>query len=158
MAHFAQIGLNNVVKNIVVVDESFFEDGEGNRSEENAIQRLINNTGHLTWVQTSYNTRNGVYLNQDLEPSTAKQPLRKNYAVIGGTYDPDRDAFIPPKPFDSWILNEDTCDWDPPTPYPTDGGQYDWDEATQTWILWKTAEEYAEFILTEPPDEDDPAG
>lgn len=156
MAHFAQIGLNNVVKNIVVVDESFFEDGEGNRSEENAIQRLINNTGHLTWVQTSYNTRQGVYLNQDLEPSTAKQPLRKNYAVIGGTYDPNRDAFIPLKPFESWVLNEDTCDWDPPTPYPDNGSYYDWDETTQSWVLWKTAEEYAEFILTEPPDEDEP--
>lgn len=155
MAHFAQIGLNNVVKNIVVVDESFFEDGEGNRSEENAIQKLINNTGHLTWVQTSYNTRQGVHVDLAHNP-TGGLPLRKNFAVIGGTYDPNRDAFIPPKPFESWVLNEDTCDWDPPTPYPDNGNYYDWDEATQSWVLWKTAEEYALFISTKPPITNEP--
>jgi len=156
MAHFAQIGLNNIVKNIVVVDESFFKDENGISSEENAIQKLIKNTGHLTWVQTSYNTRNGIYVDQKLEESLEKQPLRKNFAVIGGTYDPNRDAFIPPKPFESWVLNEDTCDWDPPTPYPDNGNYYDWDEATQSWVLWKTPEEYALFISTEPPIIDEP--
>lgn len=156
MAHFAQIGLNNIVKNIVVVDESFFKDENGISSEENAIQKLIKNTGHLTWVQTSYNTRNGIYVDQKLDESLEKQPLRKNFAVIGGTYDPNRDAFISPKPFESWILNEDTCDWDPPISYPDDGNYYDWDEATQSWVLWKTAQEYALFISTEPPMVDEP--
>ena len=80
-----------------------------------------------TWVQTSYNTRGGVHTN-------GGTPLRKNYAGIGYTYDPARDAFIPPKPFDSWILNEDTCLWDAPTPYPTDGGMYYWDEGTLAWV------------------------
>lgn len=88
MAHFAQIGLNNVVKNVVVVEESFFEDESGNRSEENAIQKLVKSTGHLTWIQTSYNTRQGLYVDLSHNESTAKQPLRKNFAVIGGTYDP----------------------------------------------------------------------
>lgn len=135
MAHFAQIGLNNVVKNVVVVDESFFEDESGNRSEENAIQKLVKNTGHLTWVQTSYNTRQGLYVDLSHNESTAKQPLRKNFAIIGGTYDPNRDAFIPPKPFESWILNEITCRWDSPVPKPTDDNNYRWDEETVSWIL-----------------------
>jgi len=159
MAHFAQIGLNNIVKNVVVVSEDYFDDGSGNLSEENARNRLVKETGHLTWIQTSCNTRHGKYWDCDdvsIE-STAKPPLRKNFAVIGGTYDADRDAFIPPKQFNSWVLDEDTCDWVPPIPDPhlEDGNWYDWDETTQSWVLWKTAAEYEEFIQTDPVTEDD---
>ena len=78
------------------------------------------------WVQTSYNTQGGVHL-------LGGTPLRKNFAGIGYTYDETRDAFIAPKPFDSWLLNEDTCQWESPTPYPTDGKDYQWDEEQQNW-------------------------
>lgn len=77
--------------------------------------------------RTSYNTRGGVHILGGI-------PLRKNYAGIGYTYDAERDAFIPPKPFESWLLNEDTCLWDAPTPYPTDGNFYSWDEEQQAWV------------------------
>ena len=160
MAHFAQIGLNNIVKNVIVVSEEYFEDENGGRSEEAAIRRLVKDTGHLTWVQTSCNTRYGKYWDCDdvsIE-STAKPPLRKNFAIIGGTYDADRDAFIAQKQFNSWVLDEDTCHWVPPIPDPhlEDGNWYDWNEATQSWVLWKTAAEYEEFIQTDPVTEDDP--
>lgn len=78
------------------------------------------------WVQTSYNTRGGQH--------PEGRPLRKNYAGVGYTYDAERDAFIPPQPFPSWTLNEDTCLWDAPVAYPEDGKPYRWDEETQTWV------------------------
>ena len=80
-----------------------------------------------SWVQTSYNTAGGQH-------KLGGTPLRKNYAGIGFTYDATRDAFIPPKPFASWLLNEDTCLWDAPTPMPQDGKFYNWDEATTSWV------------------------
>ena len=79
------------------------------------------------WIQTSYNTRGGVH-------TLGGTPLRKNYAGIGYTYDRVRDAFIPPQPYASWTLNEDTCRWDAPVAYPDDGKQYTWDEATTNWV------------------------
>ena len=79
------------------------------------------------WIQTSYNTKGGQHV-------LGGTPLRKNYAGIGFTYDSQRDAFIPPKPFESWTLNEDTCLWDAPTPMPTDGKVYRWDEPTTAWV------------------------
>ena len=79
------------------------------------------------WIQTSYNTHGGVHIN-------GGTPLRKNYAGVGYTYDFTRDAFIPPKPFASWTLNETTCLWDAPTPYPTDDKKYYWDEPTTLWV------------------------
>jgi len=78
-------------------------------------------------LQTSYNTRGGVHL-------LGGTPLRKNYAGVGYLYDEMRDAFIPPKPYPSWSLNEQTCLWDAPIPYPTDGDSYTWDEDNQTWV------------------------
>ena len=81
-----------------------------------------------TWIQTSYNTRGGVH-------SSGGTPLRKNYAGIGYTYDSGRDAFIPPKPFASWVLDEGTCLWNAPVPYPTDGKMYNWNEATTSWVV-----------------------
>mgnify|MGYP003338137412 FL=1 len=109
MAHFAKVE-NGVVTQVIVaeqdvIDSGLFGDG---------------------WVQTSYNTAGGQH--------PEGRPLRKNYAGIGFTYDETRDAFIPPKPFDSWVLNEDTCLWDAPIPMPQDGKFYNWDEATTSWV------------------------
>jgi len=95
------------------------------------------------WVKTSYNMRGGVYYdphtNQPAEDQTVinddEARQRKNYAGIGFTYDRERDAFIPPKPYDSWVLNEDTCLWEAPVPYPDDGNDYEWDEQTTDWVL-----------------------
>lgn len=89
------------------------------------------------WIQTSYNTRGGIHYNPETgEPSEDQsKALRKNYAGIGYTYDLQRDAFIPPKPFNSWILNEESCLWDPPVAYPSDGNSYKWNEETQSWDL-----------------------
>ena len=117
MAHFAKIE-NGTVTQVNVIDEDYF-----------AENRETRYTG--TWVQTSYNTQGGVHL-------LGGTPLRKNYAGIGYTYDEARDAFIPPKPFNSWLLNEDTCQWDAPVAYPTDGKLYTWDEEQQQWTEVET--------------------
>ena len=117
MAHFAKIK-DGIVTQVNVVDEDYFNDNRETRY-----------TG--TWVQTSYNTQGGVHL-------LGGTPLRKNYAGIGYTYDETRDAFIPPKPFNSWLLNEDTCQWDAPVAYPTDGKDYQWDEEQQQWTEVET--------------------
>ncbi len=119
MAHWAEIDENNIVLRVTVGDNNDSNNDEG-------YQWLIDNLGG-TWIKTSYNTRNGVHQNDGT-------PLRKNFAGIGHTYDPIRDAFIPPTPFPSWILNETTCQWESPVPYPTDGPAYCWDEATLTWV------------------------
>jgi hypothetical protein len=112
MAHFAKIE-DGIVTQVNVVDEEYF-----------AANRETRYTGQ--WVQTSYNTQGGVHL-------LGGTPMRKNYAGIGFTYDEDRDAFIPPKPFDSWLLDEDTCNWNPPVPMPEDGKMYTWNEENQNW-------------------------
>ena len=88
------------------------------------------------WVQTSYNTVGGVHYKQDGTPSEDQsKALRKNFAGIGFTYDSDKDAFIPPKPFNSWTLDETTCRWEAPVAYPTDGQDYEWNETDQQWDL-----------------------
>jgi len=106
MSHFAKVE-DSVVTEVIVAEQDFIDTLEG------------------AWIQTSYSTRHGSHPNGN--------PLRKNYAGKGFTYDPVRDAFIPPKPFDSWTLNEDTCLWDAPTPYPDDDKMYAWDEETTSW-------------------------
>jgi len=112
LAHFAKIE-NNIVTQVIVIDAETLATGHwGDPS---------------LWKQTSYNTHGGVH-------SQGGTPLRKNYAGIGYTYDATRDAFIPPKPFASWLLNETTCLWDAPTPMPTDGKMYTWDEPTTSWV------------------------
>jgi hypothetical protein len=113
MAHFAKIE-DGIVTQVNVIDEEYFH-----------ANRETRYTGQ--WVQTSYNTQGGVHL-------LGGTPLRKNYAGIGYTYDEARDAFIPPKPFNSWLLNEDTCIWEAPVAYPTDGERYMWDEDQQNWV------------------------
>ena len=116
MAHWAELDENNIVTRVLV---------GSNEDPDEGYQWLIDNLGG-TWVKTSYNTQGGVH-------SLGGTPLRKNYAGIGYSYDADRDAFIPPKPFNSWLLNEDTCLWDAPTPYPTDGEMYRWVEEDLNW-------------------------
>jgi hypothetical protein len=110
MSHFAKVE-NGVVTQVIVAEQDFI------------------NSGHVgdpsSWIQTSYNTHGGQHPNGT--------PLRKNYAGIGYTYDAIRDAFIPPKPFESWTLVEDTCLWSSPTPMPEDGKIYVWNEATTSW-------------------------
>jgi hypothetical protein len=108
MAHFAEIDENNVVIQILVTD---------NNAPNEGYDWLVENLGG-TWVQTSYNGN-----------------IRKNFAGIGFTYNSELDAFIAPKPFDSWLLDEETCQWKSPTPYPTDGFTYFWNEAETAWEL-----------------------
>ena len=116
ISHWAELDENNIVTRVLV---------GSNEDPDEGYQWLIDNLGG-TWVKTSYNTQGGVH-------SLGGTPLRKNYAGIGYSYDADRDAFIPPKPFNSWLLNEDTCLWDAPTPYPTDGKFYRWVEEDLNW-------------------------
>jgi len=109
MAHFAEV-IDGKVTNVIVAEQPFIDTLSG------------------TWVQTSYNTYGGVH-------KLGGTPLRKNYAAIGYDYDSTKDAFIPPKPYNSWTLNETTCLWDAPVAYPTDGKFYTWDEDNQIWVL-----------------------
>jgi hypothetical protein len=106
MAHFAELNENNIVLRVLVTDNDFPNEG---------YDWLVENLGG-TWVQTSYNAT-----------------IRKNFAGVGFTYDSERDAFIAPQPFPSWILDEDTCRWIPPVEYPTDGKIYSWDEDSLSW-------------------------
>ena len=114
MSHFAEIDKNNMVLRVIVAEQDFIDSG--------AVGEPAN------WIQTSYNTHGGVHRN-------GGEPLRKNYAGIGYSYDAIRDAFIPPRPFASWSLNEDTCLWQSPVPYPSDGKTYFWDEQNRNWTL-----------------------
>ena len=118
MAHFAQLSSDNTVSQVIVVNNADTIDQDGNESEAIGIAFCQTLLGADTrWIQTSYNAR-----------------IRKNYAGIGFTYDEDLDAFIPPKPFPSWVLNEDTCLWESPLPMPNDGQKYQWDEDQGQWI------------------------
>jgi len=112
MAHFAKVN-NGIVEQVIVAEPEFFQNFVDSSPGE--------------WIQTSYNTQGGVH-------TAGGTPLRKNYAGVGFTYDSVRDAFIPPKPYASWVLNEETCLWESPIPYPTDGKSYDWDEAAMKYV------------------------
>ena len=121
MAHFAKLDENNVVLEVNVVDNIWLLQ-DGVESEAKGIEFLVNwSGGYTNWKQTSYNGK-----------------IRKNYAGFGYTYDANRDAFIPPQPFPSWVLNENTCRWDAPAPMPTDGQLYNWDELTISWVAVPT--------------------
>jgi len=123
MAHFAKLGVGNKVIGVHVVSNDI-------ATTEQAGVDFLNNL-HGTrdvWKQTSYNTVGGVHL-------LGGTPFRKNYAGIGYKYDSTRDAFIPQKPFNSWVLNEDTCLWEAPVAHPTDNNFYNWNETNQTWDL-----------------------
>jgi len=120
MAHFAEIDENGVVLRVLVVDNA----------QENDGQNFLSNTLGLggTWVKTSYNTIGGVH-------TSGGTPFRKNYAGVGYTYDSVRDAFIAPKPYPSWVLNEESCVYEAPVAKPTDGAFYTWNEETTSWDL-----------------------
>ena len=128
MASFAKIGLNNKVIEVLSIVNEVLYDSNGIEQEVIGIDFLTKLTGYPVWKQTSYNTHGGVHNNNGI-------PFRKNHAGIGYTYDETRDAFIAPKPFNSWILNEDTCIWEAPVAYPQDDNMYNWNEQTLSWDL-----------------------
>ena len=136
MAHFAKIGLNSKVIEVLSVHNNVLKDSNGVEQEVNGIDFLTKLTGYPVWKQTSYNTHGGVHNNGGI-------PLRKNFAGIGYTYDEDRDAFIPKKPFNSWVLNEDTCLWEAPVAMPIteleENQYYSWNESIINWEI-KTRE------------------
>lgn len=119
MAHWAEIDKNSIVVRVTVGDNNDPAGDEG-------YSWLIENLGG-TWIKASYNTVAGIH-------TMGGTPLRKNYPGIGYLYDPIRDAFIPPKIFNSWILDEDTCQWKAPVTKPEDGKQYYWDESNTCWV------------------------
>lgn len=116
MAHFAEIDEAGIVLRVVVVSNAELLDN-GVENEQRGVEFLQSLYGGGAWKQTSYNGNR-----------------RKNYAGVGYTYDAARDAFVPPQPFSSWVLDESTCQWLPPVPMPQDGNQYQWDEAAQAWV------------------------
>mgnify|MGYP003704693091 CR=1 FL=1 len=120
MAHFAKV-VNGTVTQVIVAEPEFFDTFVDSSPGE--------------WIQTSYNTRGGVHYQPDSQEPSADQSkaLRKNYAGIGFTYNRELDAFIPPKPYNSWTLNENSCLWEAPTPKPDDGNLYNWNEETVSW-------------------------
>lgn len=114
MSHFAQINEDSIVTRVLVVEQETIDAG------------FLGDPA--TFIQTSYNTIGGQHL-------LGGTPLRKNYAGIGFIYDRARDAFYEPQPFPSWILNEDTCLWEPPVPLPVDGNRYEWVEPLLSWVV-----------------------
>jgi hypothetical protein len=120
MAHFAKV-VEGTVTQVIVAEPEFFN--------------TFVDTSPGEWIQTSYNTRGGVHYQANSNDPSEDQSkaLRKNYAGIGYTYDAQKDAFIPPKPFESWVLDETSCLWEAPTPYPDDGERYTWNETTTSW-------------------------
>ena len=120
MAHFAKVN-NGIVEQVIVAEPEFFD--------------TFVDSSPGQWIQTSYNTRGGVHYDPATGEPSADQSkaLRKNYAGIGYSYDAQRDVFMPPKPYASWVLNEQTCLWDAPVAMPNDGGNYAWNESTQAW-------------------------
>jgi hypothetical protein len=121
MAHFAKVN-NGIVEQVIVAEPEFFD--------------TFVDSSPGQWIQTSYNTRGGKHYDPETGELSADQTkaLRKNYAGVGFTYDKTRDAFIPPKPFNSWLLDEDSCLWEAPVAMPDDGKMYRWDEDTTAWV------------------------
>lgn len=120
MAHFAKVN-NGIVEQVIVAEPEFF-------------QSFVD-VSPGQWIQTSYNTHGGIHYETNSETPSPDQSkaLRKNFAGVGYSYDAQRDAFIPPKPYPSWVLNDFSCLWEAPIPYPDDGGLYVWNEAAQSW-------------------------
>jgi hypothetical protein len=122
MAHYAKVNYG-IVEKVIVAEADFFN-------------KFVD-TSPGEWIKTSYNTRGGIHYqpNSNTPSNDQSKALRKNYAGIGYQYDKTKDAFIPPKPFNSWILNEDTCLWNAPVAYPQDDNEYTWNESTLTWDI-----------------------
>lgn len=121
MSHFAKV-YEGLVVQIIVAELDFFD--------------TFVDSSPGDWIQTSYNTRGGIYYepNSNIPAPDQSKALRKNYAGLGYSYSKERDAFIPPKPYPSWVLDNFSCLWEPPIPYPNDGHEYMWDESTQSWV------------------------
>jgi len=119
--HFAEIDENNIVKRVIVAEQDFIDSGAVGDSSN--------------WIQTSYNTRSGVHYAPNSNEPDDGVALRKNYAGIGYIYDSDKDAFYQPQPYPSWLLNEDSCQWESPIPRPDDDKRYKWNEENQSWDL-----------------------
>jgi hypothetical protein len=117
MAHYAHITEENIVDQVIVAEQDFID--------------ILPDPQN--WIQTSYNTRAGVHYDPLTRQPDNGTPLRKNYAGVSFTYDKLRNAFIPPKPYSSWLLNEQTCCWEAPNPCPTDGKKYIWNDTNQQW-------------------------
>jgi hypothetical protein len=134
MAHFAKINSDNVVEQVIVIANEVESYGAS----------FITDTLQLsgTWLQTSFNTHGGIHFQGGI-------PLRKNYANIGSTYDVSKDAFIPPKPFPSWVLDEETCLWASPVAKPVDSKKYLWNEATTSWDIFIPAQPFPSWTLDE---------
>jgi hypothetical protein len=125
MSHFAKVE-NGTVTQVIVVEQDVIDTG-------------MFGSG---WIQTSYNTRGGVHYDQNNEPSEDQsRALRKNYAGVGYTYDSERDAFIPPQPYASWVLDDASCLWTAPVAMPSDDKQYNWDEETKSWVEFQNTEQ-----------------
>jgi len=128
MSHYAKVQ-DGIVTRVIVAEPQFFD--------------TFVDSSPGKWIKTSYNIRGGVYYDPATNQPAADQSIidgdearqRKNYAGVGFTYDRERDAFIPPKPYDSWVLNEESCLWEAPVPRPNDGNDYEWDEETTSWVL-----------------------
>lgn len=122
MGHFAKV-TDGIVMQVIVAEPEFFD--------------TFVDSSPGQWIQTSYNTRGGVHYNPETGEPSADQTkaLRKNYAGIGYTYDSQKDAFIPPKPYSRWVLNETTCLWEAPTQMPNDGQRYAWDDDAGNWVV-----------------------
>ena len=128
MAHYAQLDVNNVVVTV------FAGRDENDLAEGVTDWEIYYAPDGFTVKRTSYNTRGGVHYTDGVPSADQSKAFRFNYAGIGYTYDPERDAFIPPQPFESWLLDERTCLWDAPVDYPTDGETYFWDEDSLSWV------------------------
>ena len=120
MSHFAEINNDGIVQNVIVAEQDFIDSGAVGDSSN--------------WIQTSYNTRGGVHYSPNSHEPDSGIALRKNYAGIGYTYDKTKDAFMAPQPFSSWLLDDETFQWNAPVSMPDDGKMYVWDESTTNWI------------------------
>jgi len=120
MSHFAEIDGDGIVQRVIVIEQDMID--SGNWGDPN------------NWIQTSYNTKGGVHYAPNSTEPDGGVALRKNYAGVGYKYDTERDAFIPPQPYPSWVLDEDTCQWNAPVVRPDDGKKYSWDEDNTQWV------------------------
>jgi hypothetical protein len=155
MAYFAKLNSDNVVMTVLKVDDADCLDSNNNESEAVGITFLQNSTGWTNWKQTSYNTKEGKHYSSDGNTlsETQNKAFRKNYAGIGYTYDSTKDAFIPPKPFSSWVLNETKCVYEAPVTYPstTTYGpdsfyHISWNETDQRWEAFDEEDPVGNFV------------
>jgi len=136
MAYFAKLNSKNIVETVISINNAVITDSNGIEQEQLGVDFInqLYKTNDV-WKKTSYNTRGGKYFNSDNTLGDQSKSFRKNYAGIGYTYDSNRDAFIAPKPYNSWTLNEQTCNWEAPVARPNDGNMYKWNEEILNWEL-----------------------